>query len=73
MTSISAPMNVLANVLDNIQHDPQAQKQPILGVGMAFDTLKHVPIDMFSSIPHFESEVDGSVSGNVPATGPQQQ
>lgn len=64
MTSWATPMNMVANVLDNIQTDPQAQKL-MLGIGPAMDVMKHVPIDQFSNIPHFESEVENSVSANV--------
>lgn len=59
--SWSTPMNMLANVLDNIQHDPQAQQQPMLGIGVAYDTLRNTPVNLFANIPHFESEVDDSV------------
>lgn len=65
----SAPMNMMANVLDNIQQDPQAQKQPMLGIGAAFDVMRNTPVDLHANIPHFESEVDGSVSGNIPNNG----
>ena len=66
--SWATPMNMMANALDNIQQDPQAQKL-MLGMGVAYDTLKNAPIDLFSNIPHFQSEVDGSVSGNLPNSG----
>lgn len=59
--SWATPMNMMANVLDNIQHDPQGQRQPMLGIGVAYDTLRSTPVDLFSNIPHFESEVDNSV------------
>jgi len=66
--SWSTPMNMMANVLDNIQQDPQAQKL-MLGIGVAYDTVRSTPVDLFSNIPHFESEVDNSVSGNTPNGG----
>ena len=60
MTSWSAPVQVMANALDNLQQDPQVS-QMMLGLGPAFDIMKRVPIDIISNTPHFESEVDGSV------------
>lgn len=64
MTSWSTPINMIGNVMDNIQSDPRAQKL-MLGVGPAIDVMKNTPIDLFSNIPHFDSEVDNSVSANV--------
>jgi len=66
--SWATPLNMMANVLDNIQQDPQAQKL-MLGMGVAYDTVRSTPIDLFANIPHFESEVDNSVSGNIPNGG----
>lgn len=64
--SLSTPMNFVGNVLDNIQQDPQAAQYPELGVGVAVDTLRNTPADLFSNIPHFETEVDGSDSPALP-------
>lgn len=71
MTSWATPMNYMANVLDSIQQDPSAQKI-MLGVGLAFDTMRNTPVDLYANIPHFESEVDGhdgSNPGGSPAGG----
>lgn len=59
MTSWAAPVNMMANVLDNLQQDPQVAKM-MLGIGPAYDVVKNVPIDLLANIPHFESEVEGS-------------
>ncbi len=61
--SWSTPVNVIANVLDNIQEDPQAQRL-MLGIGPAVDVMRNAPINLFSSLPHFESEVDDRVPAN---------
>lgn len=60
--SWSTPVNIMANVLDHIQEDPQAQQMAMLGVGMAYDVMKHVPVDLMSTLPHYETEVDESGS-----------
>lgn len=72
MTSWAAPANVMANVLDNLQQDPQVSKM-MLGLGPAFDVLKKLPIDLLANIPHFESEVGGSLDdSNTGSTDPGQ-
>ncbi len=65
--SMSAPMNMMANVMDNIQHDPQGQKL-MLGMGVAYDVMKNIPINLFANIPHFEFEADGSDSAKLPGS-----
>lgn len=67
--SLSTPMNFMGNVLDNIQQDPKAAQYPELAVGVAVDTLRNTPVDLFSNIPHFESEVDDSDSPALPVSG----
>lgn len=57
--SWATPLNMIGNVLDSLQQDPQVS-QMMLGLGPAFDVVKHVPIDLLANIPHFESEVEGS-------------
>lgn len=64
--SLATPMNFMGNVLDNIQQDPKAAQYPELGIGVAVDTLKNTPADLFSNIPHFASEVDNSESSALP-------
>jgi len=61
MTSWATPVNYMANALDNIQQDPSAQKI-MLGIGLAFDTMRNVPVDLYANIPHFETEADDNVS-----------
>lgn len=53
----STPLEMMANVVDSVQQDPQASKI-MLGVGLAHDMVANAPIDLFSNIPHFEFEVD---------------
>jgi hypothetical protein len=65
-TALTTAMNFTGNALDSILQDPQAGKHPDLAIGAAFDVVKNTPIDMFSSIPHFESEVDTSEPANLP-------
>jgi len=65
MTSWAAPVNVMGNVLDNLQQNPQVA-QMMLGLGPAYDIMKNVPIDLLANIPHYESEVDGH-NGKSPA------
>lgn len=60
MTSWSAPAQVMANAMDNLQQDPQVA-QMMLGLGPAFDIMRRVPVDLLSNTPHFESEVEGSL------------
>jgi len=66
-SSLATPMNFLGNVLDNIQQDPKAAQFPELAVGVAVDTLRNTPVDLFSNIPHFQSEVNDSESSALPA------
>lgn len=68
MTSWARPINMMGNMLDSIQHDPQAS-QIMLGVGLAHDLVKHAPVDLFANIPHFESEIEGSTSGRSNSAG----
>lgn len=68
MTSWATPMNFMANVLDHIQQDPSANKI-MLGIGLAYDTMRNTPVDLYANIPHFESEVDGSVTANSGPAG----
>lgn len=67
-SSLSTPMNFMANVLDNFRQDPQASQYPELAVGVAVDTLKNTPINLFSNIPHFNIGVENE-SANVPVGG----
>lgn len=66
MASWSYPVNIMANVMDNIQQDPQANKI-MLGIGMAYDAMRHTPPDLFATIPHFETEIDHHDSNTVGA------
>lgn len=59
MTSWATPVNMMANVLDSLQQNPQVA-QMMLGLGPAYDVMKNVPIDLLANIPHYESEVEGS-------------
>lgn len=65
-SSLATPMNFMGNVLDNIQQDPKAAQFPELGIGVAVDTLRNTPVDLFSNIPHFQTEVDNSESSALP-------
>jgi len=65
-SSLATPMNFMGNVLDNIQQDPKAAQFPELGIGVAVDTLRNIPVDLFSNIPHFQSEVDDAGSPALP-------
>lgn len=64
--SLATPMNFMGNVLDNITQDPKAAQYPELAIGVAVDTLRNTPVDLFSNIPHFQSEVDNSESSALP-------
>lgn len=64
--SLSTPMNFMGNVLDNITQDPKAAQYPDLAIGVAVDTLRNTPVDLFSNIPHFQSEVDTSERTALP-------
>lgn len=55
--SFSAPINVMGNVLEDLQHDPRTAKL-MFGVGLAADAMKNIPPDIMSPIPHYEFEVD---------------
>lgn len=63
---LSTPMNFMGNVLDNITQDPKAAHYPELAIGVAVDTLRNTPPDLFSNIPHFQSEVDTSERTALP-------
>lgn len=60
MSSWAGPANMMSNVLENLQQDPRVS-QTMLGIGMAWDALRSVPVDLFANVPHFESEVEGSL------------
>ena len=64
--SLATPMNFMGNVLDNIQQDPKAAQFPELAIGVAVDTLRNTPVNLFSNIPHFQSEADNSDSPALP-------
>jgi len=68
--SLATPMNFMGNVLDNILQDPKAVQYPELAVGVAVDVLRNTPVNLFSNIPHFESEVDNSESPTLPVGQP---
>lgn len=68
-SSLSTPMNFMANVLDNFRQDPQASQYPMLAAGVAVDTLKNTPIDLFSNVPHFNYGVDDNEPANTPVGG----
>lgn len=68
-TSLATPMNFMGNILDNIQQDPKAAQFPELAIGVAVDALRHTPVNLFSNIPHFQSEVDNSDSSALPVSG----
>lgn len=68
MSSISTPMNFIGNAFLNLIHDPAAEQAAPLVVGVAVDVAKHTPIDMYSNIPHFETEVNTNEPGNVPGS-----
>jgi hypothetical protein len=57
MPTWSTPINVMANVLDNLQSDPKVA-QLMLGVGMAADAAKNVPVDVITDIPHYSWETN---------------
>jgi hypothetical protein len=63
-TAVTTAMNFLGNALDSILQDPKGGQHPDLAVGAAFDVVKNTPIDMYSSIPHYETEVGNSEPAN---------
>jgi hypothetical protein len=67
-TAVTTSMNFLGNALDSILHDPQAGRHPDLAVGAAFDVLKSTPVDMFSSIPHYELQDGPNESPALPGS-----
>lgn len=69
-SSLATPMNFMGNVMDNIQQDPKAAQFPELAVGVAVDTLRNIPVDLFSNIPHFQIGVDSSEPSAISAGGP---
>jgi hypothetical protein len=66
--SLATPMNFMGNVLDNIQQDPHAAQFPELAIGVAVDTLRNTPENLFSNIPHFQTEVGNSESPDLPVS-----
>lgn len=62
----SAPMDVFGNALDNLQDTPQINHL-MLGIGLAHDAARNVPVDLLSTIPHYVTEVD-SDRRTVPAS-----
>jgi len=53
----SAPIDVFGNALDNLQDNPQVSRI-MLGIGLARDAARNVPVDLLSTIPHYDTEVD---------------
>lgn len=53
----SAPIDAFGNALDNLQETPQISKV-MLGIGLASDAARNVPVDLLSTIPHYVTEVD---------------
>jgi hypothetical protein len=66
--SISTPMNFIGNAFLNLMHDPAAEQAAPLVAGVAMDVGKNAPIDLYSNIPHFETEVNANESGNIPGS-----
>lgn len=64
--SIATPMNFLANAFFNIVHDPASSEAAPLAAGVALDVLKNMPVNLFSNVPHFESEVGPDESSALP-------
>lgn len=67
-SSISTPMNFIGNAFLNMIHDPAAEQTAPLVAGVAMDVAKNTPIDLYSNIPHFETEVNANESGNTPGS-----
>lgn len=67
MTAWTAPLDMVASAMDNIQQDPQASKL-MVGIGPAMDVVKNAPINLFANIPHYEFEANDSVKSNLPGT-----
>lgn len=65
-SSLSTPMNFMGNVLNNFAQDPQAAQYGELAIGVALDTLRNTPVDLFSNIPHFNY---GDTSESANASG----
>jgi hypothetical protein len=55
----STPMDMFGNALDNLQETPQVSRI-MLGIGLASDAVKNVPVDLLSTIPHYENETDAN-------------
>lgn len=62
--SMSTPMNFIGVAFDNLINDPAtAQLSPLLA-GVAMDMSKSIPVNLYSNIPHYETEVADNESGN---------
>jgi hypothetical protein len=70
-SSVSTPMNFIGNAFLNLMHDPAVGQAAPLVAGVAMDVGKNTPINLYSNIPHFETEVNANESGDIPgsATG----
>lgn len=60
----STPLVMMANVMENIQQDPQASKI-MIGIGPAVDVVRNAPINLFANIPHYEFEAQPSEPANL--------
>ena len=67
-SSIATPMNFIGNAFLNMMHDPAAEQAAPLVAGVAMDVAKNTPIDLYSNIPHFETEVNANEPGNIPGS-----
>lgn len=71
-SSISTPMNFIGNAFLNLMHDPAAEQAAPLVAGVAMDVAKNTPINIYSNIPHFETEVTANEpddnSGTIPGS-----
>lgn len=71
-SSISTPMNFIGNAFLNLMHDPAAEQATPLVAGVAMDVAKNTPINIYSNIPHFETEVTVNEpddnSGTIPGS-----
>ena len=68
-TNITTGINFLGNALQSILEDPKGGQHPDLAVGAAFDVLKNTPVDMFSSIPHYQLQDGTDESPALPGPG----
>lgn len=69
-SSIATPMNFIGNAFLNIMHDPAADQAASLVAGVAMDVAKNTPIDSYSNIPHFETEVTANEPDDSSGTNP---